>query len=107
MFKALIIFGGGFFVSLIFYHLRRYLKKHERIIDWDIKNIFDWLLQKTKNQTNNTKKLEVSQTEEEKHYEWYIEEQMKNYVDDETILRWEGEEVKVKDLKERSNGTSN
>ena len=42
----------------------------------------------------------VSQTEEEKHYEWYIEEQMKNYVDDETILRWEGEEVKVKDLKE-------
>jgi ABC-type siderophore export system fused ATPase/permease subunit len=70
-----------------------------------LRNIFDWLLQKTTNQTNNTKKLEVSQTEEEKHYEWYIEEQMKNYVDDEKILRWEGEEVKVKDLKERSNGT--
>lgn len=71
-----------------------------------LRNIFDWLLQKTTNQTNNTKKLEVSQTEEEKHYEWYIEEQMKNYVDDEKILRWEGEEVKEKDLKERSNGTS-
>ena len=71
-----------------------------------LRNIFDWLLQKTTNQTNNTKKLEFSQTEEEKHYEWYIEEQMKNYVDDETILRWEGEEVKVKDLKERSNGTT-
>jgi hypothetical protein len=71
-----------------------------------LRNIFDWLLQKTTNQTNNTKKLEVSQIEEEKHYEWYIEEQMKNYVDDETILRWEGEEVKVKDLKERSNGTT-
>ena len=39
MFKALIIFGGGFFVSLIFYHLRRYLKKHERIIDWDISKL--------------------------------------------------------------------
>ena len=71
-----------------------------------LRNIFDWLLQKTTNQTNNTKKLEVSKTEEEKHYEWYIEEQIKNYVDDETILRWEGEEVKVKDLKERSNGTT-
>ena len=71
-----------------------------------LRNIFDWLLQKTTNQTNNTKNLEFSQTEEEKHDEWYIEEQMKNYVDDETILRWEGEEVKVKDLKERSNGTT-
>jgi len=38
MFKALLFFGGGFFLALIFYHLRRYLKKHERIIDWDIKN---------------------------------------------------------------------
>ena len=71
-----------------------------------LRNIFDWLYSIMTRQTNNTKKLEVSQTEEEKHYEWYIEEQMKNYVDDETILRWEGEEVKVKDLKERSNGTT-
>ena len=38
MFKALLFFGGGFFLALIFYHLRRFNKKHERIIDWDIKN---------------------------------------------------------------------
>ena len=38
MFKALLFFGGGFFLALIFYHLRRFNKNHERIIDWDIKN---------------------------------------------------------------------
>ena len=38
MFKALLFFGGGFLLAIIFYHLRRYLKKHEKIIDWDIQN---------------------------------------------------------------------
>jgi hypothetical protein len=45
--------------------------------------------------------------EEHAYNEWYISEQIKNYVDDETILRWEAEEVRMKDLKERSNGTTN
>jgi len=56
-------------------------------------------------QIKKQKSLQVSD-QEEKYNDWYIDEQMKNYVDDETILRWEGEEVKVKDLKERSNGTT-
>jgi len=56
-------------------------------------------------QIKKQKSLQVSD-QEEKYNDWYIDEQMKNYVDDETILRWEAEEVKVKDLKERSNGTT-
>ena len=38
MFKTLLFFGGGFFLALIFNHLRRYFKKNEKIIDWDIQN---------------------------------------------------------------------
>ena len=38
MFEALLILGGGFFIFLVFSHLRRYFKKHERIIDWKIED---------------------------------------------------------------------
>ena len=70
-----------------------------------LRNIFDWLYSIMTKQIKKQKSLQVSD-QEEKYNDWYIDEQMKNYVDDETILRWEAEEVKVKDLKERSNGTT-
>ena len=64
-----------------------------------LKNICAWLFRTKKNHTTLS-------DEEHAYNEWYISEQIKNYVDDETILRWEAEEVRMKDLKERSNGTT-
>lgn len=45
--------------------------------------------------------------EEERFDDWYIDEHMKEYIDDNEILRWEGEQVSLHELKKRNDNDSN
>jgi hypothetical protein len=45
--------------------------------------------------------------EEQKFDDWYIDEQMKNYIDEKDIVRWEGEEVSLHELKKGNNNGRN
>ena len=40
--------------------------------------------------------------EETRFDDWYIDEHMKNYIDEKQILRWEGEQVPLHELKKRN-----
>lgn len=45
--------------------------------------------------------------EETRFDDWYIDEHMKEYIDDNEILRWEGEQVSLHELKKRNDNDSN
>ena len=45
--------------------------------------------------------------EETRFDDWYIDEHMKNYIDEKQILRWEGEQVSLHELKKRNDNDSN
>ena len=45
--------------------------------------------------------------EETRFDDWYIDEHMKEYSDDNEILRWEGEQVSLHELKKRNDNDSN
>ena len=73
-----------------------------------VRNIFDWLYSIMTKQIQKQKSEILTQEQnEEKFYDWYIDEQMKNYIDEKDIVRWEGEEVSLHELKKGNNNGRN
>tara|TARA_R100000781_G_C4041094_1_gene113993 strand:+ start:333 stop:578 length:246 start_codon:yes stop_codon:yes gene_type:complete len=62
-----------------------------------LRNIFDWLYSILTKQIKKQKSLQISD-EETRFDDWYIDEHMKNYIDEKQILRWEGEQVSLHEL---------
>lgn len=67
-----------------------------------LRNIFDWLYSIMTKQIQKHKSSQILD-EEEKFDDWYIDEHMKNYIDDKEMLRWEGEQVPVHELNKGNN----
>ena len=45
--------------------------------------------------------------EETRFEDWYIDERMKEHIDETEMLRWEGEQVPLHELKKRNDNDSN
>lgn len=45
--------------------------------------------------------------QEERFDDWYIDERMKEHIDETEMLRWEGEQVPLHELKKRNDNDSN
>lgn len=67
-----------------------------------LRNIFDWLYSIMTKQIQKHKSSQILD-EEEKFDDWYIDEHMKNYIEEEKMLRWEGEQVPVHELNKGNN----
>jgi len=44
--------------------------------------------------------------QEERFDDWYIDERMKEYINETKMLRWEGEQVPLHELKKRNDNDS-
>jgi len=44
--------------------------------------------------------------QEERFDDWYIDERMKEYINETEMLRWEGEQVPLHELKKRNDNDS-
>ena len=67
-----------------------------------LRNIFDWLYSIMTKQIQKHKSSQILD-EEQRFDDWYIDEHMKNYIDEEKMLRWEGEQVPVHELNKGNN----
>ena len=56
-------------------------------------------------QIKKQKSLQVSD-EETRFDDWYIDERMKEHIDENEMLRWEGEQVPLHELKKRNDNDS-
>tara|TARA_R100000655_G_C2963900_1_gene189325 strand:- start:145 stop:354 length:210 start_codon:yes stop_codon:yes gene_type:complete len=66
-----------------------------------VKNILRWLFPKQMKSTT------LEKTEDHEYYEKYIDHQMQEHIDDNEMLRWEGEEVPLHELKKGKKNDSN
>tara|TARA_Y100001970_G_scaffold206949_1_gene252085 strand:- start:6 stop:215 length:210 start_codon:yes stop_codon:yes gene_type:complete len=66
-----------------------------------VKNILRWLFPK------QMKRTTLEKTEDHEYYEKYIDHQMQEHIDDNEILRWEGEEISLHELKKGKKNDSN
>ena len=63
-----------------------------------VKNILRWLF------PTQTKSTNLITEEDHEYYERYIDHQMQEYIDEEQMLRWEGEQVPLRSfLKDKEN----
>ena len=65
-----------------------------------LRNIFDWLYSILTKQIKKQKSLQVSdeETKDHEYYEKYIDHQMQEHIDENEMLRWEGEQVSLHEL---------
>ena len=65
-----------------------------------VKNILRWLFPKQMKSTT------LEETEDHEYYEKYIDHQMQEHIDENEMLRWEGEQVPLHELKKRNDNDS-
>ena len=66
-----------------------------------VKNILRWLFPTQINSTT------LEKTEDHEYYEKYIDHQMQEHIDENEMLRWEGEQVPLHEFKKGKKNDSN